>query len=145
MMIILLWIKWTAKYIWYIKTEVNVADNKDQQGFPVKSNLDNTTTSQYGKLVVGIFSKCYQIWRHVWGGSGWAGKVNSAGLGPDQPSHFLQDEVRESRGSCRYHPFLPLKKWTWVISSSSSIKHDCPSDIISWYWVVIFISQSHIS
>ena len=74
----------------------------NSEGFPVKSNLDNTTTSQYGKLVVGKKSKiqAFKILSALVtileGGSGREGKVNSARLGPNEPTHFLQNEVGES-------------------------------------------------
>jgi len=35
----------------------------NSEGFPVKSNLDNTTTSHYGRLVVGLAERAKSIVR----------------------------------------------------------------------------------
>ena len=64
-----------------------------------------------GELMMILNKK---IWRQLslQGGLGWAGKVNSPGLGPNQPTHIFQDEVRESWGGRPYFPkyFSPFLK-----------------------------------
>ena len=108
---------------------MNVADNKDQQGFPVKSNLDNTTTSQYGKLVVGLFlnedqnvtkfDDTFEV--------GLAERAKSIVRDLDPTNHLtffrMKSESHEVVADIAHYYLLKNGPECAVTSSSSSIKH----------------------